>query len=70
MGYRILNISPEFRASYTERDGLEGPFFYGGTTVLYYDRREGKYLNPQTDLYLSYDEFEALRNSSERAAWQ
>lgn len=60
MGYRILNIDPEFRAAYGERSGLEGPFFYGGNLVLYYDPREGKYLNPQTDMYLSYDEYVGL----------
>jgi hypothetical protein len=60
MGYRVLNISPEFRESYPERDGLEGPFFYGGETVLYYDSREGKYLNPRTDMYLTYDEYVQL----------
>lgn len=60
MGYRILNISPEFRASYTERDGLEGPFFFDGNVVLYYDTRAGQYWNPQTDMYLTYDEFHAL----------
>lgn len=65
MGYRILNIDPEFRAAYTTREGLEGPFFYGGTTVLYYDPRAGQYLNPQTDLYLSYDEYVQM---TERAA--
>lgn len=60
MAYRILNISPEFRASYTERQNLEGPFFYGGTTVLYYDPKAGQYLNPQTDFYLTYDEYQAM----------
>lgn len=63
MSYRILNIDPEFRAAYVERSGLEGPFFYGGNLVLYYDPREGKYLNPQTDIYLSYDEYTALTAS-------
>lgn len=60
MGYRILNITQEFRNAYTERDGLEGPFFYDGNLVLYYCPREGKYLNPNTDMYLSYDEYAAL----------
>ena len=36
MGYRILNITPEFRAQFEEREGLEGPFFYDGNQVLYY----------------------------------
>jgi hypothetical protein len=57
MGYRILNITQEFRNSYEPRQGLEGPFFYDGNQVLYYDNKEGKYLNPQTDMYLTYDDY-------------
>ena len=58
MGYRVLNISQEFRDSYGPRAGLEGPFFYGPLRVLYYDTKEGKYINPTTDAYLSYDEYQ------------
>ena len=57
MGYKILNIDPEFKAQFTERQGLKGPFFYDGNDVLYYDPREGSYLCPRTDTYLSYDEY-------------
>lgn len=57
MGYRIINVTPEFREKFEARPGLEGPFFYDGNRVLYYDVREGKYLNPQTDHYLSYEEY-------------
>ena len=57
MGYKILNIDPEFKAKFIERQGLEGPFFYDGNDVLYYDPREGSYLCPRTDTYLSYDEY-------------
>jgi hypothetical protein len=57
MGYRIINVTPEFREQYTERGGLEGPFFYDGNRVLYYDPRRGQYWNPQTDMYLSYDDY-------------
>ena len=57
MGYRILNIDPEFKAKFTQRQGLEGPFFYEGNRVLYYDPDWGAYLNPQTDRYLTYDEY-------------
>ena len=60
MGYKVLNISQEFREQWEERAGLEGPFFYDNRLVLYYDPVEGKYLNPQTDMYLSYDEYNAL----------
>ena len=63
MGYRILNISEEFKAQFTERSGFEGPFFYDGYDVLYYDPKAGKYYCPRTDLYLSYNEY------VERTAW-
>jgi|TARA_R110000782_G_scaffold265190_1_gene358774 hypothetical protein len=56
MGYRILNITPQFREQFEPRNGLEGPFFYDGDRVLYYCNKEGKYINPQTDMFLSYDE--------------
>jgi len=57
MGYRILNIDPEFRAKFTQRQGLEGPFFYDGNDVLYYDPAAGAYLDPRTDIHLTYDEY-------------
>jgi hypothetical protein len=57
MGYRVINVTPEFREQYGERGGLEGPFFYDGNRVLYYDPRRGQYWNPQTDLYLTYDDY-------------
>jgi hypothetical protein len=57
MGYKILNISEEFRSRFVERAGLEGPFFYDGDDVLYYDPREGAYLDPRTDQYLTYNEY-------------
>ena len=63
MGYRILNISEEFRAKFTEREGLEGPFFYDGNDVLYYDPQAGAYYDPRTDLHLTYNEYvERTRN--------
>jgi hypothetical protein len=57
MGYRILNISEEFRAKYGPREGLEGPFFYDGNDVLYYDPKAGCYYDPRTDMLLTYNEF-------------
>jgi hypothetical protein len=57
MGYRIINVTPEFREQYQERAGLEGPFFYDGNRVLYYDPQAGKYINPQTDMYLTYNDY-------------
>lgn len=57
MGYRILNISEEFRSKFTEREGLEGPFFYDGNDVLYYDPKAGCYYDPRTDMLLTYNEY-------------
>ena len=48
------------REKYQERDGLEGPFPTKSGKVVYYDPKEGKYLDPDTDIYLSYDEWKAL----------
>lgn len=58
MGYRVLEIPQELREQFVEREGLEGPFFYEGGRVLYYDPREGAYLNPFNDIYLPYDEYQ------------
>ena len=58
MGYRIINVTPEFRAQFEERKGLEGPFFYDGNRVLYYCNKRGQYYNPIVDWYLTYDEYQ------------
>ena len=59
MGYRIINVTPEFRAQFEERAGLEGPFFYDGNRVLYYDPKQGQYYDPRTDFYVSNEEMDA-----------
>lgn len=56
MGYKIL--PPINTERYQPRQGLEGPFNFNGK-VLYYDVREGKYLDPDSDVYLSYEEYQA-----------
>lgn len=48
------------REKYQERDGLEGPFQTRSGKTVYYDPKEGKYIDPDTDIYLSYDEWRAL----------
>jgi hypothetical protein len=59
-GYKILpNID---RDRYSERPGLEGPFRTLSGKVVYYDPKEGSYYDPDTDMYLSYDEFKELDN--------
>jgi hypothetical protein len=59
-GYKVLpNID---RDRYGERDGLEGPFRTLSGKVVYYDPREGSYYDPDTDMYMTYDEFRELDN--------
>ena len=57
MGYKILNIDPEFKSKFVERAGLEGPFYYDGNDVLYYDPKAGAYYDPRTDILLTYNEY-------------
>lgn len=52
MGYKVI---PSLLDAYGAREGLEGPFNFNGRP-MYYDPKEGKYLDPRTDFYLSDDE--------------
>ena len=56
-GYSILPDMPE---KYVARDGLEGPIMTRSGKVVYYDNVEGKYYDPDTDIYLTYDEWKAF----------
>ena len=51
------------KEKYQERDGLEGPIMTKSGKVVYYDNKEGKYYDPDTDIYLTYDEWKALDES-------
>ena len=48
------------RERYQTRDGLEGPFMSKSGKVVYYDPIEGSYYDPDTDIYLSYEEWKEL----------
>jgi hypothetical protein len=50
------------RDRYQERDGLEGPFMARNGKVVYYDPIEGKYYDPDSDMYISYDDWEKMDN--------
>ncbi len=45
---------------YQERDGLEGPIMTKSGKVVYYDSKEGSYYDPDTDIYLSHEEWKEL----------
>ena len=55
-GYKVL--PPMDKEKYQARNGLEGPFSTLSGKVVYYDPKEGKYYDPDTDMYMSYDEFQ------------
>jgi len=48
------------REKYEPRDGLEGPIMTKSGKVVYYDAVEGAYYDPDTDIYLSYEEWKEL----------
>ena len=48
------------RAKYGKRSGLEGPFMTKSGQVVYYDHKKGQYLDPDRDIYLSYDDWKKL----------
>ena len=48
------------RERYQERDGLEGPIMTRSGKVVYYDNKEGKYYDPDTDMYIDDEDMRAL----------
>ena len=48
------------KSKYQQRKGLEGPFMTKAGQVVYYDRIQGRYYNPDVDMYLSYDDWKKL----------
>jgi len=48
------------KSKYQKRTGLEGPFMTKSGQVVYYDNKKGQYLNPDKDIYLSYDDWKKI----------
>jgi len=53
-------LAPINRSRYGRRSGLEGPFMTKSGKVVYYDKSKGRYLDPDSDMFLSYDAWKAL----------
>ena len=51
---------PAMPSKYVERDGLEGPIMTRSGKVVYYDPKAGNYYDPDSDMYMSYDDFRML----------
>ncbi len=63
--YRV----PEFdRERYPNKEhmGLEGPYRQDSGKILYYDTKEGKYYDPDSDFYVSDDDMAGMRHSEEK----
>ncbi len=59
------------RERYTDMsdEGLEGPFRMKNGQVLYYDPKEGKYYNRDTDMYVDYDEYKKMDEADKRPGY-
>ena len=66
-GYSILPSIDRDKYQDREHEGLEGPIMMRNGQVLYYDKRAGKYYNPDVDMFVSDDEFFAMDNYKSRA---
>ena len=62
-GYEVLPRMD--REKYQKRDGLEGPIMTRSGKVVYYDPKEGKYYDPDTDMYMSYEDWKMLDMKTE-----
>lgn len=61
-------VVPDFnRERYIDRSdqGLEGPFRLKNGKVVYYDPQEGSYYDPDTDMYIEYDDYKKMAEEAE-----
>ena len=69
-GYTVLPpMSDEDKLRYGDREaeGLEGPFRMRNGKVVYYDKRAGKYYDPDTDMFISDEDYFAMDSYKSRA---
>jgi len=60
-----ITLPPIDSERYGERPGLEGPFRARNGRVVYYDPIEGMYYDPDTDIYISNDDWEAMNEDQQ-----
>ena len=56
MGYKVLGQIDRERYTDLSHEGLEGPFMFSSGKVLYYDPKEGKYYDRDSDFYVDHKE--------------
>ena len=60
-GYTVI---PKIDAErYGPRDGLEGPFTARNGMVVYYDPIEGRYYDPNTDIYIDHEDWHLMNEA-------
>lgn len=64
-GYTVLPPINRERYGDREHEGLEGPFRLRNGMVVYYDPKMGAYYDPDTDMFLSYDEYQDADRDTE-----
>lgn len=63
-GYTVL---PKIDAErYGPREGMEGPFTARNGMVVYYDPKEGKYYDPNSDFYIDHDDWHLMNSVGEQ----
>ncbi len=63
--YETRGVDSE-RYGNREHEGLEGPYRQDNGKVLYYDTKEGKYYDPDSDFYVSDEDLRAMEHSQEK----
>jgi hypothetical protein len=63
MGFRVLG---ERDSRFQPIKGLEGPFYFANSRVLYYDPKEGEYYDSTTDFYVTREEVDQLHTELAR----
>ncbi len=56
MAYKVMPSIDRKRYTDLSAEGLEGPFVFDTGKILYYDPKEGKYYDRDTDFYISNKE--------------
>ena len=62
-GYYEMPSMDRNRYTDLSKEGLEGPFMTRSGKVVYYDPKEGRYYDRDSDMYLSHEEFQAYDKS-------
>ena len=61
-GWKISTPIDKERYTDMSDQGLEGPFRLKSGKIVYYDPKEGKYYDRDTDMYMDYDEYQSHTN--------